>query len=309
MVGLRPSLSESWAPDVDPARVFGELDRDPLRTLVQPGNRGPGRAMGEARVLGGLEQHVELPVGGQPQPGPGQLLSVPIEDPPPLGQRKPQQKSREIVSERSNTHVIPVDELDTGSLRRDRNERVLSPQIAVQERVRSARFLENFRPPGHVGEQGMHPPKQTIAERPQLSWRTFAVKPFEATNRIADIRGEESEAKVAAVLADLGQQRVSGATNVQLGDEVCRRRDAWPVALSFERVVAEILINLPEPPTLAIRRDGKQRRTVIAESQRGGPALGAQAGELADRGLATLEDDRARSVASLESQPVDSALH
>src|SRR2546426_890919 len=162
MVGLRPSLSESWAPDVEPALDFGELDRDPLRTLVQPGHRGPGHAIGEARVLGGLEQHVELPVGRQPQTGPGQLLSVPIED------------------------------------------------------------------------------------RPPLSWRTFAVKPFEATNRIADIRGEESEAKVAAVLADLGQQRVSGATNVQLGDEVCRRRDAWPVALSFERVVAEILINLPE---------------------------------------------------------------
>src|SRR2546428_8332658 len=59
--------------------------------------------------------------------------------------------------------MIPVDEPHTGAVACGRPERVRSPQVAVQERVRSPRFLQDLCPPGSVRERGVQPIEQTIS--------------------------------------------------------------------------------------------------------------------------------------------------
>ena len=103
----------------------------------------------------------------------------------------------------------------------------------MQDRVRSACLFQHLRPAGHVHHQRIHPPEQAIAEGPKLSWRTLAAESLEPANGVADVRREEGEAEIFAVVADLGQQRVSGAAPVQLGDEVRRRADANLVGLAL----------------------------------------------------------------------------
>src|SRR5207245_4140250 len=131
--------------------------------------------------------------------------------------------------------VIPVDQLDKYDSRGNRRECVVSPEITVQERVRSAGVLQQLRPAGHADRQWMHPPEQTIAERAKLAWRMLAAESFEAANGIADVRREEGEAKVLAVLADLGQQCVSGAARAQRGDDGGRRGDGRAVGPPVRR--------------------------------------------------------------------------
>ena len=61
---------------------------------------------------------------------------------------------------------------------------------------------------------------------------------------------------------------------LRLGDHVGRRGDARTVGPPFQRVVAEILIDLPNPAALPIRCSSDQSGTVLSESQRGKPPLG-----------------------------------
>src|SRR2546422_332035 len=79
------SFGEYWAPCLEPARDFGQLDGDPLGAVLQPGHGGPGHPVREARVLRGLEQHVELPFRRQPPAQHGHRLAVVTQEPWPLG--------------------------------------------------------------------------------------------------------------------------------------------------------------------------------------------------------------------------------
>src|SRR5207302_1757598 len=87
--------------------------------------------------------------------------------------------------------MIPVDEPNTGAVPDDRHERVLSPQVAVQERVRSPRFLQDLCPPGSVRERGVQPIEQTISYRHRLCRRLVGGpgQRFEASDGIGDVLG------------------------------------------------------------------------------------------------------------------------
>src|SRR5436190_10645239 len=148
------SFGEHRAPGLEPARDFGQLDGDPLGALVQPGHGRPGHPVCEARVLRGLEEHVELTLGRQSPARLRHRLPVTTQDPRPLGRWKPHQEGREVVAERPDPHVIPVDEADADALPGDGHEHVRSPQVAVQERVWSPVVIQDRRPAGRFGNQG-----------------------------------------------------------------------------------------------------------------------------------------------------------
>src|SRR2546422_2162564 len=202
--------------------------------------------------------------------------------------------------------MIPVDEPHTGAVVCGRHERVRSPQVAVQERVRSPRFLQDLCPPGSVRERGVQPIEQTIAYRHRL-YRRLEGTPgqrFEAPDGVGDVRHEKGQAQVLAVVADLRQQRVLSGTRVQLGHESDSRLDARTIRASVEGLVAEILIDLPHTATLPLRHRGQQGGTAVAQPDGREPAFGDQSVELRDSRLAALEDQGAWSGPRLELQPV-----
>src|SRR5438034_37213 len=202
--------------------------------------------------------------------------------------------------------MIPVDEPHTGAVVCGRHERVRSPQVAVQERVRSPRFLQDLCPPGSVRERGVQPIEQTIAYRHRLGRRLEGGpgQRFEAPDGVGDVRHEKGQAKVLAVVADLRQQRVLSGTRVQLGHEFDGGLDARTIRASVEGLVAEILIDLPHTAALPLRRRRQQGGTALAQPHGREPAFGDQSVELRDRRLAALKDQGAWSGARLELQPV-----
>src|SRR5207244_13349320 len=82
------------------------------------------------------------------------------------------------------------------------------------------------------------------------------------------------------------------------------RLDARTFRASVEGLVAEILIDLPHPAALPLRRRRQQGGTAVAQPHGREPAFGDQSVELRDRRLAALEDQGAWSRARLELQPV-----
>src|SRR2546422_4805882 len=83
------SFGEYWAPCLEPARDFGQLDGDPLGAVVQPGHGRPRHAGREARVLRGLEEDVEVAFGRQSPARRRHRLAVTTQNPRPLGGWKP----------------------------------------------------------------------------------------------------------------------------------------------------------------------------------------------------------------------------
>src|SRR5205823_15041070 len=114
----------------------------------------------------------------------------------------------------------------------------------------------------------------------------------------------KGQAQVLAVVADLRQQRVLSGTRVQLGDEFDGRLDARTIRASVEGLVAEILIDLPHPAALPLRRRGQQGGTALAQPDGREPAFGDQPVELRDRRLAAPEDQGAWPRARPEIDPV-----
>src|SRR3989475_1401115 len=206
--------------------------------------------------------------------------------------------------------MIPVDEPNTGAVPGDRHERVRSPQVAVQERVWSPRFLQDLCPPGSVRERRVQPIEQTISYRHRFSRRLEGGpgQRFEAPDGVGDVRHEKGQTQVLAVLANLRQQRVLSGTRVQLGHEFDGRFDSRTIRASVEGLVAEILIDLPHTAALPLRRRRQQGGTAVAQPDGREPAFGDQSVELRDRRLAALEDQGAWSGSRLGLQPVYATL-
>src|SRR5205814_9969506 len=115
---------------------------------------------------------------------------------------------------------------------------------------------------------------------------------------------EKGQARVLAVVAILRPQRVPSGAYVQLGHQFESRLDARTFRASVEGLVAEILIDLPHPAALPLRRRGQQRGTAVAQPDGREPTFGDQSVEFSEHRLAAPEDQGARPRARPEIDPV-----
>src|SRR6266513_1833182 len=101
-------------------------------------------------------------------------------------------------------------------------------------------------------------------------------------------RGSASRPRMASATFDMKKDKprsllwwrtsASGAY-VQLGHQFDSRLDARTFRASVEGLVAEILIDLPHPAALPLRRRGQQRRTAVAQPDGREPTFGDQSVE------------------------------
>src|SRR3989442_12265572 len=98
------------------------------------------------------------------------------------------------------------------------------------------------------------------------------------------------QAKVLAVVATLRQQGVPSGARVQLGHQFDSRLDARTLRASVEGLVAEILIDLPHPASLPLRRRGQQGGTAVAQPDGREPTFGDQSVELTVRRSVSPQD-------------------
>src|SRR5438874_9967903 len=122
----------------------------------------PDDAVGAARALGGVEEEIELRRRGQPGARARHGIPVALQDPRPQGRREPEEECGEIVAERPDTHVVPVDQPRPRPLGASAHEDVGRPEVAVEERVRSGCLFEDPRPPGYLGQEPDQPLTETV---------------------------------------------------------------------------------------------------------------------------------------------------
>src|SRR5207245_10921411 len=102
-----------------------------------------------------------------------------------------------------------------------------------------------------------------------------------------EVREEEWHPVVAGAEANLGYERVARRAGVKFGNEIDRRLQAPRQALRGEVVVAQILIDVPHPASLSLRRGRQALRAAVFAAERGEPSFCDEAIDLRDgRGVA-----------------------
>jgi hypothetical protein len=109
---------------------------------------------------------------------------------------------------------------------------------------------------------------------------------------------------IARAPAHLGNERVLRRARVQLGDQRNGRSETGGLAPHVERLVADILVGVPDPAPVLLRHAGQQPGGAVGEPERRQPALRHQAVGLRNRRLEALQHRRARRIAA-DSQAVD----
>src|SRR5439155_7543405 len=115
---------------------------------------------------------------------------------------------------------------------------------------------------------------------------------LERGDGIPEVRREEVRAMVASTPADFRQERVSGGTCVELGDEIDRRRQTPRHALEGETLVAEVLVDVPDPAPLTLCCGRDKPRAAVAETEGRQPALCEEAVCLCDGRRVAFQHER-----------------
>src|SRR6266566_9420688 len=115
-------------------------------------------------------------------------------------------------------------------------------------------------PPRRILAEPVQQAEQALPGAGELAWHLTrrGGEGLERGDGIAEVRREEVHAMVASTPADFGQERVSGGACVQVGDEIDRRRQTLRPALDGETLVAEVLVDVPDPAPLTLRRGRHQ---------------------------------------------------
>src|SRR5207249_4275768 len=132
-------------------------------------------------------------------------------------------------------------------------ERVRRPQVPVQQRIGSAKYIEHLYAPGELVPEPAQSAKQTITQRGLLRRRLDPgwKEALEYGDGVAHVGLEERGAQVAAVMAAFGKQGVAGRASVELGDEIHNGFHAGAVRRGrLNRPVTQIFIHVPHPPAL-----------------------------------------------------------
>src|SRR5437879_8858716 len=111
---------------------------------------------------GCVEKQIEVRRRGEPGARARHGIAVALQDPRPQGRREPEENRGEIVAERPDTHMVPVDEPRPRTLGASAHEDVGRPEVAVKERIRPGCLLEDPRPPGYPGQEPDQPLTETV---------------------------------------------------------------------------------------------------------------------------------------------------
>src|SRR2546425_111316 len=196
--------------------------------------------------------------------------------------------------------MVPVDEpwLQPRIGRNDKG--VCSPKIPMQERLRTAQFIQRLRAAWLFVLQFLQPREQGIAYRqlPRGEFDPGWPEALQVAKGITHVRREKIDSKIGAVEPALRQQRMFGKADVNLGDQVHRSLHTllcWIVG--HQRPITEVLIDMPHALATALRGGAQQYRAVVAQSDRRQPAAYHQLIALGDARFKTLDDQRTHSVA------------
>src|SRR5436309_1265818 len=136
----------------------------------------------------------EVPVGA------GDGAAVRLEDPGPLGFRKPVEEGRDVVAGGPDRGVVPADHPGDRAMSVGGDGGVGGPRIAVEQGVGPAKALQQADPPGQLLAELVEPGKQAVSSRPLLQSRVDPGRGelFENRDRIADAGDEIPGAEAAA---------------------------------------------------------------------------------------------------------------
>src|SRR3989442_2592751 len=301
-----PSVHQRRAERLEPALDLHERGHPPLGAIVQESHRGPEQAVGAARGLRGVEEEVQFFIRRQTPARPRDGLAITPQDPRAfLGGGLVQERGA-VVGAGPRADVIQVEGPGPGTVAGHAQEDVLRPEAAVQGRLWSSRLFHEPGPARSLLEEPVQPFQQARPGGCQLAGRVPAEsrQGFERRDAVAEVRGEEGHPVVAAVPADLGQEWMACAACVELGDEIDGCLEALWLAPIGERFGAEVLVDVPHPAPLSLRRGRQKPRATVDEAERRQPALHDEAVRLRDRRCVAFEHERAAGSAA-DSQPVD----
>ncbi len=205
--------------------------------------------------------------------------------------------------------MIPVDELRVEAIAVRGDQDVFRPQIAMQKRIGSAGLVHDLDASRRIFAKLVQPLQHARAGSNELGRHGPAKvgQRFHRADGVAQVRREEVHAVVSSAPADLRHERVYRGTRVELGDQSDGRLHAFRLVSPLERVVASVLIRVPDPVPVTLRPACQDPRTAVAEAERRQPALRNETVRLRNRRLETLQHHRADRTAA-DSQSVDSGF-
>ena len=212
-----------------------------------------------------------------------------------------EQKRGQIVARRPDGRVVPVDEPGVQSVGGGNDEDVNGPQVAVQQRLRAAKFGQRLRALRYRVAQFVQPPQQPVA---QCTLRRVGLPDFECVDCVEHVRFVKVNSKIAAVQTDFSQQRMARKTRVHSGDQLDRCPNLLAIRLvRIELVLAQVVIDLPDADATAIGDAAQQRRAAIVEADGREPAFRDQFIAPGNLRFEPLDHQAAGLVVDVEAQP------
>src|SRR5256886_8266566 len=301
--GGRRQRDPRWEDGFELLKPFfhlGERLRPPLRLVRDERDRGPDDPVREASVFGGLEESIQVILRRQLPPAFLHRFAVEFQDGWSLFEREAQEEGGEVVAERADPSVVPVDQAQAQTVRTRNDEDVLGPKVPMEQRLGSSRLLHEPSPVGKLPTKGVETPQQPLTQ----GFVTRAGGPtFERIDGVSHIRLEEMHPEVAAMKPDFPQQRVTGEASVEPGDLFHGCLDRFGAGVPWiQPVRAEIVVHMPDARAGVVGDAACQRRPQGAQTDRGQPAFDRQFDSPGGGGTQSLGDQRDRLAVDPESE-------
>jgi hypothetical protein len=180
----------------------------------------------------------------------------------------------------------------------------------MQQRVRPGRLLRDARSPGRIGEERHELCAQPIWKASVLT-RRFDPRRGQRIERIdgvTEVLNEVLLPAARAVSAYFWQQAMMRGAGVKFGDELHSRADSLGIGTYGERLIAKVLVHMPDIVAARCGGDAKQTSAAIRQSERRQPSLCDELVSLSDGGFEALEYNSAPRDGIRDFYPIDARL-
>ena len=158
--------------------------------------------------------------------------------------RETHQESRNVVYRRADRCVVPVDESRVQTVGAGDHKDIDGPQIAMQQCLGAAPFLECLCALRQFIEQFVKPLEQPVTQLLLVHW---GLTGLECVNGIAHVGFVEVDAQVAAMQPDFSNQGMSREACVYPGDQINGGFDALTVRFTGIKLpLAQVVVHMPD---------------------------------------------------------------